>query len=205
MDLKLKPRLRQLLVFRACTHSNQKKNSNTESESWEDEKFDESKYGKKVDALGLRSANPEILPVYPNPKQRPNIVVVVGKQLQSINFLLFVPEMFVLISKLAIIFPKKEHKSRNKGMVGISIEYCTGYWNEEKQVNCCGQRATKVLRHCSETRFSSVLDTYKTAHTKPLPDCNSCRSHVGVFGVEIIFFETVRDAMLYLWIRENKS
>ena len=54
--------------------------SNTESESREDEKFDESKYRKKVDALKaklteryrtLKETNPEILPVYTNPKQKP--------------------------------------------------------------------------------------------------------------------------------------
>ena len=55
-------------------------NSNTESESREDEKFDESKHRKKVDALKakfterfriLKETNPEILPVYANPKQKP--------------------------------------------------------------------------------------------------------------------------------------
>lgn len=55
-------------------------NSNTESQSREEEKFDESKYRKKVDAFKaklterfriLKEANPEILPVYPNPKQKP--------------------------------------------------------------------------------------------------------------------------------------
>ena len=55
-------------------------NSNTESKSREDEKFDESKYRKKVDVLKakfterfriLKEANPEILPVYSNPKQKP--------------------------------------------------------------------------------------------------------------------------------------
>ena len=54
--------------------------SNTESESREDEKFDKSKYRKKVDALNakfterfrtLKETNPEILPVYTNPKQKP--------------------------------------------------------------------------------------------------------------------------------------
>ena len=55
-------------------------NSNTESESREDEKFDESKYRKKVDVIKvkfterfriLKETNPDILPVYPNPKQKP--------------------------------------------------------------------------------------------------------------------------------------
>ena len=55
-------------------------NSNTKSQSREDEKFDESKYRKKDDALKakfterfriLKETNPEILPLYPNPKQKP--------------------------------------------------------------------------------------------------------------------------------------
>ena len=55
-------------------------NSNTKSQSREDEKFDESKYRKKDDALKakfterfriLKETNPEILPVYPNTKQKP--------------------------------------------------------------------------------------------------------------------------------------
>ena len=67
-------------------------------ESWENEKCDESKYRKKVDALSLRSAfefkgnesrDPSTVPSLPSPKQKPNIVVVVGKQLQSSNFMLF--------------------------------------------------------------------------------------------------------------------
>ena len=37
----------------------------------------------------LKETNPEILPVYPNLKQKPNIVAMVGKQLQSMNFMLF--------------------------------------------------------------------------------------------------------------------
>ena len=54
--------------------------SSTESESREDEKFDESKYRKKVDALKakfterfqtLKETNQAILPVYTNPKQKP--------------------------------------------------------------------------------------------------------------------------------------
>ena len=57
----------------------QRRKSNTESESREDE-FDESKHRKKVDALKakfkerfriLKETNPEILPVYSNPKQKP--------------------------------------------------------------------------------------------------------------------------------------
>lgn len=56
-------------------------NSNRESESREDEKFDESKYWKKVvDVLKakfterfriLKKTNPDILPLYSNPKQKP--------------------------------------------------------------------------------------------------------------------------------------
>jgi len=55
-------------------------NSNRKSESQEDEKFEESKYWKKVDVLKakftehlqiLKEMNLEILPVYPNPKQKP--------------------------------------------------------------------------------------------------------------------------------------
>ena len=55
-------------------------NSNTETESREEEKFDETKYRKKVDVLKaklterfrlLKETNPEILPVYSNPKQKP--------------------------------------------------------------------------------------------------------------------------------------
>ena len=55
-------------------------NSNIESESREDEKFDESKYRRKVDAFKakfterfriLKETNPDILPVYSNPKQKP--------------------------------------------------------------------------------------------------------------------------------------
>ena len=56
MDLKIKPYVRQLLVFRACTYSNQKKESNKDYEIWENEKFDEFRYRKKVDALRLQSA-----------------------------------------------------------------------------------------------------------------------------------------------------
>lgn len=51
-----------------------------ECESQEDEKFDESKYRKKVDVLKakfterfriLKKTNPDILPLYSNPKQKP--------------------------------------------------------------------------------------------------------------------------------------
>ena len=54
MDLKLKPCVRQLLVFRA--YYALEPGEELKSESWEDEKFDESRYRKKVDALSLRSA-----------------------------------------------------------------------------------------------------------------------------------------------------
>ena len=55
-------------------------NSNTKSESRENEKFDESDYRKKADSLKaksterfriLKETNPEILPVYLNPKKKP--------------------------------------------------------------------------------------------------------------------------------------
>ena len=63
------------------------------SESWEEEEVEESNYRKKVDALRLRSAfeilkelnesrDPSSVPSCP--KQKPNIVVVVGKQLQPL-------------------------------------------------------------------------------------------------------------------------
>ena len=37
----------------------------------------------------LKETNPEILPVYPNLKQKPNIVAMLGKQLRSMNSMLF--------------------------------------------------------------------------------------------------------------------
>ena len=86
MDLKLKPCLQQLLVFRACTCSNQKNKSNTEV--WQSEVLEKGWCFKFTEGFG-KETNPEILSVYPNPKQKPNIIVVVSKQLQSIIFMLF--------------------------------------------------------------------------------------------------------------------
>ena len=97
----------------------------------------------------LKETNPEILPVYP--KQKPNIGVVVGKQLQSINFMLFFKNpiflrKFLLI-KLQIYWQTGQAKSDNSSKYhSFWPLYFTLFIFRALPIPAVGQRSTLCAR-----------------------------------------------------------